>query len=373
MGKINLTSAELIKALFLNSSNFKTDNVCDKEKIRLKQLEIASEWDLIEYSLHNEELWGFINEKENEKEPRIEFIFEMIVGKPQDASDEYYIFREFCKKFEDTFETNIEKNWKQVKRIFQTLQNWFDNRELYHKIGFLVIEGESLKMLIEESRKKNKIDFLTYINTKIGNKFQKIDIENIGYKNSNVKSVLLLHNIQTMLNNSKENSRFPFNRYKQEHWDIEHIHAIAAEMPKIEQYQRDWLKQVKEFLGEEDKDLLEEIEQYSKDKFEQLFSKILARFSKTGTHEDIDDLSNLALLDSKTNRSYKNAIFPVKRKIIIEKERSGTFVPICTKNVFMKYYNPKIEQITFWGEEDRKAYFNDIETIFDKIRRFGNE
>ncbi|MDI3545732.1 MAG: hypothetical protein PWP68_1149, partial [Rikenellaceae bacterium] len=58
MGKIPLTNAELIKALFLNSSNFPNS---DTEKIRLRQLEIASEWDRIEYSLQNDELWYFIN------------------------------------------------------------------------------------------------------------------------------------------------------------------------------------------------------------------------------------------------------------------------------------------------------------------------
>lgn len=44
IGKIPLTNAELIKALFLNSSNF-DKNLNDK--IRLKQLEISSEWDNI--------------------------------------------------------------------------------------------------------------------------------------------------------------------------------------------------------------------------------------------------------------------------------------------------------------------------------------
>src|SRR5690606_31389844 len=53
-GKIPLTNAELIKALFLNSSNF--ENV-DAEKLRLKQLEIASEWDRIEYALQDDSFW----------------------------------------------------------------------------------------------------------------------------------------------------------------------------------------------------------------------------------------------------------------------------------------------------------------------------
>jgi uncharacterized protein with ParB-like and HNH nuclease domain len=138
MGKIPLTNAELIKALFLNSSNFKTNNATDEERIRLKQLEIASEWDFIEYSLHNEEFWWFINKDENEKDTRIEFLFELLAGKPKNKEDDTHTFREYSKRFKDKSEKTIEDNWIEVKRCFQTLQDWFDNRELYHKIGFLV-------------------------------------------------------------------------------------------------------------------------------------------------------------------------------------------------------------------------------------------
>ena len=41
IGKIPLTNSELIKALFLNSSNFQNQ----ESKLRLRQLEIATEWD----------------------------------------------------------------------------------------------------------------------------------------------------------------------------------------------------------------------------------------------------------------------------------------------------------------------------------------
>jgi hypothetical protein len=360
MGKIPLTNSELIKALFLNSSNFKFD----KEKIHLKQLEIANEWDFIEYSLHNEEFWWFINKGENEKDTRIEFLFDLIVGKAPIEEDDTYTFRKYAEKFKSKLENEIEDNWKQVKRYFQTLQDWFNNRELYHKIGFLVTIGEDIKILIENSQAKDKIDYIKFIDGKIKEKFNNIQLSDIEYNNGIIRPILLLHNILTMLNNKKENSRFPFNRYKKENWDIEHIHAIATDMPKTEQHQKDWIKQAKVFLDDKkDLDFLKEIDNYSNDNFEKLFNKLLDYFSEKGTHEDINNLSNLTLLDARTNRSYKNAVFPVKRKTIIENEKTGTFIPICSRNVFMKYYSPKIEQMTFWGETDRIAYFKNIKKI----------
>jgi len=121
------------------------------------------------------------------------------------------------------------------------------------------------------------------------------------------------------------------------------------------------VRQVKDFT--EDPDLLAKVTNYletpSKDRlheFEELYDLVIKKYSEEEKDEDINDISNLALLDSGTNRGYKNAVFPIKRKTIIEKDESGTFIPICTKNVFLKYYNRNVEQMRFWGKKDREAY-----------------
>ena len=54
IGKISLTNAELIKALLLNRSNFGEQN---DDHLKLRQQEIASEWDNIEYTLQND-VWA---------------------------------------------------------------------------------------------------------------------------------------------------------------------------------------------------------------------------------------------------------------------------------------------------------------------------
>ena len=67
IGKISLTNAELIKALFLNSSNFRFR---DEDRMRLRQIEIANEWDNIESSLQNNKLWYFLSDKQKEDNRR---------------------------------------------------------------------------------------------------------------------------------------------------------------------------------------------------------------------------------------------------------------------------------------------------------------
>lgn len=389
MGKIPLTNAELIKALFLNSSNFKTkEGKNDEEKkviadkIRLKQLEIANEWDFIEYSLHNEEFWLFINKDENEKDTRIEFLFELIVGLPKgknknnkdyksfeeyynETGDNYYTFREFDKKFKDRSEKEIVDNWKQAKRYFQILQDWFDNRELYHKIGFLVTLGVDIKKLIDDSQTKNKSEFIEFIHEKITDKFKNIQLADIEYNKGDVTQILLLYNIQTMLNNKKENSRFSFNRYKKEKWDIEHIHAKASEAKVKNDYieQKTWLFDnfEKDDNVHNNDNLNERINSFDNhmgtkdEKFQEIIEYVLG--------EEDNKLRNLCLLDKGTNRSYKNDSFKKKRKKIIEQEKQGTFIPICTRNIFMKYYSKELKQLGQWSETDRTAYFDNIKEV----------
>lgn len=78
IGKIALTNSELIKALFLNRSNFAGKST---DSLRLRQQEIASEWDKIEYTLQSDEFWLFLHDKGYDRPTRIDFIFDLICSR----------------------------------------------------------------------------------------------------------------------------------------------------------------------------------------------------------------------------------------------------------------------------------------------------
>ncbi|MBK8448725.1 MAG: DUF1524 domain-containing protein [Saprospiraceae bacterium] len=80
-----------------------------------------------------------------------------------------------------------------------------------------------------------------------------------------------------------------------------------------------------------------------------------------------NNIGNLTLLDAETNRSYGNALFPTKRRIIIEKDTNGTFIPTWTKNLFLKYFDLKAGSRTKWNEPDIKKYRS---IIADKLEAF---
>lgn len=124
IGKISLTNAELIKALFMNRSNFR---VSDVNHLKLRQQEISSEWDNIEYTLQNDEFWLFLNEKGYSRPTRIDFIFDLICEHNeltlceekycQIGSDDYRTFRYFYEYF-NSAQSDIEKCWNEVKAYF---------------------------------------------------------------------------------------------------------------------------------------------------------------------------------------------------------------------------------------------------------------
>jgi len=415
IGKIPLTNAELIKALFLNSSNFAN---ASQEQIRLKQLQIATEWDEIEYTLQKDEFWFFIFDKNNKTfsdknyDTRIEYIFDLMKKRPKDAED-YFTFYEFYKdlksKDEDFKSKDIESLWKEIKRFFYTFKQWYENNEFYHLIGYLIATGKDILSIKDEYDRKTKSEFRKYLkeevyktifnngDSNINKALESIKELEYGRDNTKIRNVLLLFNILILLNNKGANIRFPFDRFKKEKWDIEHVFS-QTDIDLKGNALKEYVKLILEFwTGEKveakkldentvnaledklDKSVSKElfrklVEIYNKDKdakelFDEVKKELIEAFQEEKI-EDRDNISNLVLLDAGTNRAYKNAFFPIKRAIILEKIKSGSFVPIGTQNVFLKAYSKRFDKIMFWTEDDAKDY---LDAIIETFKAFFNQ
>ena len=385
VGKIPLTNAELIKALFLREQNF---NNADKEQIRLLQFRIASEWDAIENVLQNDSFWHFIfqqkrKEREQDYTTRIEFIFDLIENKKSD-SEKNYTFNRYYNKLKD--DDDIEALWMNIKRYVQTFQNWYQDPYLYHLVGFLVAQEFPIAVLKEKSESLNKTDFKDYLTQEI-KAIVKCNLDELEYGHKNIRPILLLFNIETIIRNPNSNIKFPFDSFKKENWDVEHIRSVKSDRPERRDARLVWLKGVIEFVTgrealEEQKRILESdeltedlkkvgiriIDLIQKDniqtkEFDSLFDDVLEIYVESADFEEMNSIANLTLLDSYTNRMYKNAIFPIKRKTIIKHDKEGTFVPICTKNVFLKYYSNKARDMMHWEKADALDYLAAIKKV----------
>jgi hypothetical protein len=181
------------------------------------------------------------------------------------------------------------------------------------------------------------------------------DIETVTYEDSDsVRKILLLFNVDLYRTSGL---RFDFAAYRQENWDIEHVDSQTTNTMQNIDDKIKWLECVSQSLSAESsndaKELLSEsralIEALTCDRrdsgggFLAFYGKVSEYYSRgTGFDEDVSDkdsLGNLVLLDSGTNRGYGNAPFLYKRNCIIERDRNGLFVPLGTKNVFLKYYS----------------------------------
>ena len=421
IGKISLTNAELIKALLLNQKNF--SECSDEYAIRLRQQEVASEWDYIERVLQKPDFWLFLNNTGYTHPTRIDFILDLIVEENQFdinediGSDHYKTFRYFYAYFNkagDCSGSKIEECWAKVQEYYRTFVEWYEDLELYHYVGYLLACGEKLRDLLKiwhESKDKN--DFLTRLKARVYEKVSAYGLDfqynTDGSDKVKSKSILLFHNIQTAINRNQRETekynmgvmyRFPFHLYKLESWDVEHIHSSTENDLADDAARKEWLVNVYLMASIKDQERIRKYfnktpeEETPEEETQDIFNEVKKSFPepKGWTDETKNQIGNYVLLDSSTNRSYGNAIFSAKRRIIIDKDsgyltplpkltRGGSFekpdeepqratssfVPLCTKSVFMKYYSPVMGDSNYWTTADAEAYKNDIQRCIEQI------
>ncbi len=361
--KIPLTNAELIKALFLNVRNFPKG--CSENEIITKQIEISKEWDEIEYTLQDDEFFKFLTK--NDYPARIELLFEILSGVKNTELDRYAIYRHFSDMAKE--EDDLSHMWADIKKIFLTFKFWFKDIEYYHLVGFLVASNIlSIEKIYNAAKDRTKNDFNIFLRENIKEKIKIEDIDKLEYEKNrkDIENILLFFNIATILNNKSSNIRFSFSEFSTKRWSLEHIHAQNDKGLKDKKAQDAWLSSVEKYLDDSktsDKELTKMIGSFKEDNkrndFYILQAKILNRF---GDKEllDIHGIENLALLAADNNSSLSNGPFIEKREKIIEMDKNGEFIPICTKNVFLKYYTKELSNVYFWSKQDQEDYKGSI-------------
>ena len=238
-------------------------------------------------------------------------------------------------------------------------------------IGFLIIVGVGIKELKKQSKGKRKNEFKEYLRTKIKEHFKECQLLELEYGKNNkfIRQLFLLFNIQTIVASKESYLRFPFDKFKDEKWSLEHIHAQNSEgLTTVSQWHT-WLREHSESLSRIDSTkyarLIKEInikndENITKETFGELSEKVLAVFREKNTAETMPEITNLTLLDKDSNSALNNSIFEIKRKRIIEREKLNTFIVICTHNVFLKYYSSTPAQLYYWNKNDRWDYLEAI-------------
>jgi hypothetical protein len=416
--KIPLSNSELIKAIFLSQdSKYKLDyndeNTEDEETQKIilkidkakKQNHIAKQWDLIEHSLGNTRLWNFATNREIiSYDNKIELLFDLISEKHTkkernaelNKKDNLYTFLFFdrsVRKGEDLWSL-----WMKIEQYYETICYWFENRNLYHKIGYLVcIKGDNILIdLLGEAVKQNKTEFLGSLDKTILETVN-FDLARINYKENyeEIQRLLILYNIETV-RKLESLEYYPFHLHKEKNWTLEHIHAQNSDfLSKDDQYS--WFTWLDEHIsvintviiadyihGEHNielKSILRRLIEIRADKkldfsnFLSEFNRVIKFFdllnNQNGIANSVHLLSNMALLGGIENTILSNSIFEAKRKEILKMDAEGKYIPLCTRYVFLKYHNVNEENFTnqhlfFWSLIDRKNYLSHIKETLNE-------
>ena len=387
IGKIRLTNAELVKAIFLSKTNSK---ISDEE-----QNVIGQQWDEIERRLHDKVLWSFLTKKSEEQyATRIELLFDMVAKKKDKERDEFYTFLYFDKLLKGK---NQKEEWEKIYIQYLKLLDWFNDTEYYHKIGYLVSVGptDTLQKLYAESMdgEMTNSSFKASLDQKIKDtlSFDKMRIEHLSYNEnySDVTKLLTLFNVITTYNLNDETQKYPFYLHNtvKGGWSIEHIHAQQSEPINDIEPRKKWVSlhytSLQRYLSirkaeDASKEEIAKIEALSARMHDYLekeniqtqnnFNSISKAYSEVVVSklnvEYKDLLGNLALLGKYDNSVLNNSTFDVKREIITKELTAISYIPICTQHVFLKKYTPSDRNdLFFWGDDDRVAYVNEIKNV----------
>lgn len=379
-GKIHLSPCELLKARFL--APYKPP------MIHRSPTEIAAEWDQMESAFHEAEFWSYLHPSQNVTEApnRIALLFELLApSKKDDHGGKCYL-----DKFPKASQVStIEELWLELRRCFLTLQEWFADRDIRHKVGFLRWSrtGKGVDLFnLWTNFQQGRAAFNSWLSVQVKgilapakdpNKWQVAKFEEPKDRHY-LQDVLLWFNIDTL----PPGADYPFARHASvDTWSLEHIHAQSspeeANIKQLEEWKSgcmtllNHLKKNQAEPGSKIDDLLTQMSELTlkegtdSEILKQLDGDLNAMLPPQ-LGEDLGKVWNLALLGGRENSALFNAFFHQKRSKILEFEQCPeNFVPPATVRAFLKGYTSEPEDLMLWDPRDREAYKKRFGEVLD--------
>lgn len=377
VGRIPLTDAELVKALLLSGIDER------------RRDETAAQWDSFERDLRAPEVWAFVTGTPAGVPTHISLLLDTLADLERGGVPPSRIPFATFQTLRESFAGDFSTLWNRVVDLHSLIVGWYEDRDLFHKIGYLIAAQQATFFdLVRVAADSPRSTFEQALDEQIRDslKLSWPEVESLQYKNRKTSRVLLLLNVETVRRNAHSSERYSFDAHAQRLWTLEHIHAQRSQgLNRVEQWTA-WLQEhstaldvvdmpdgEREALRQRIKDAIPTI---TNETFEPLQREVVALFSvvdedaehaEAADRGDVDTIANLALLSSTDNSVLNNSVFEVKRRHLIELDQKGSFIPVCTRNVFLKYYvtGSSAQQVHFWGPKDREAYLEAMRTVLE--------
>lgn len=390
--RIRVSDAELCKAYLLSNAP------------KLRRSERAFSWEQMEYRLHDEDFFSFVSDDEQlYSEPtRMSLLLRMVVGKDLDQYSETPIYDKLVKMRGDPFD--------ELTTAFHTLEQWYCSPVLYNFIGFLICSGQA--NLIDLYGKSEKA-LLGKLKAFVGSID---DLDSLGYKDGRTYNVLLLYNVlctMQVVNNDSDSieerfyfqHKFPFRYFSKGSsskldFDKEHVHATRSQSINDAILWRQYIVDVHDYVQFTDQRVKDEVEDVynsikdlsapdkdalrekirkvlSQEKFEELFDEVAKMLGEQSEEDTQNSIGNMALLSKDINRcqAYAAAPFAVKRAIIKDRVKNGSYVPEGTLRMFDKSFETLPGEMYHWRNDeysdktpsDREQFIEELKKTFGKI------
>ncbi|MEI0494387.1 DUF262 domain-containing protein [Brachyspira intermedia] len=411
--KVALEYYDLIRAIFITRIK-KEDKETDID-LAEKRIKIGIDIDNMNIWWSDENVKEYFKMFSNEN--NISMLYDLYfkcddkIKKNESESNNEALFKSL-----DNNTNEKEKILKEVIRFHNTMADWYEDKEIYHLLGFI---GKHIKKIEIEKEKKDNIIYIwkKWENNTTKESFKnelkqiiKDDlIKNIEIKDNKKTSyenyleyiantnnnwydyikddsikLLILMDIIKIINNKYIKYKLPVNYFNNNKEDIEHIFSkttndkttikdsienIELIIKSLEEYKEEKLVEYNDLITIKNKLKLENMDKtlYESNLLDE-YINIINRLPY------IHSIGNLVLLNSNTNRGYGNSSYIDKRRIIIEQHESGKkYIRYHTWSIFSKNIELK-NNISVDTKKLDKWTIKDIEItakyIKEKIKDF---
>lgn len=421
-GKIQLESAEIVKALL-----FQSDCYPERERMSALATSRALEWDKYEKDLADPYFAGMLGISKANNLSGIGVILDFVADEINVSLEKpiarktkqevdlfnYHVINKYLNEA-SCREKAVEKIWKKIQDTYNKISNWYKNRDWYHIIGLysLLYNRTGVDLLktlavFTEKADNDKTVFADKLRKEIGKKIlipdRKSDGEYYpdGQRDLNcpdlhfysmhdkILQILTAFNVWLVKNDSDKNRHFPFHLYREQgRMTLEHIHpqSMADDIKLDYATCKDWLREIKKYVNntvttesevEAGKDVAEDIANLDKllavaDNFDDANIKKAIKTIEDKiyipakiTLSELHSIKNLALINQSTNSRLKNYLMDTKRKLLVDDAENGYWIPPGTEDVFAKRYSAgEIKNMEFWLPEDRQRYLKKLDLAY---------
>lgn len=405
--KVDLTDEFLIKGLLFTKSTRAKEGIRTFQEIQDLRSRLAYKWDEIDNWFKQKSHVDFFNGKKSAKIEGIGIILHLL--RPDGATNnvDEVIQRFYLSNVNSVEKENVDHthdlfnayndslhSWNQVNtklvaiiNLSKRLKNWYYNNETNSLLGYYILTNGNMKELINLSTNalKSHLYQHAYDRCVIKNK----NIEELSYLSDRTK----LNNIFYALNifrlqrgneglDIDFRSRIDFSSFNT-NWTLEHIYPqnpklkVAQDLIDFKSWFFKYLEKIQEEKGihEDTTQLFEIINSGDIELITSSLGKFNKIFEIIGI--DIHHIGNLALLAQGDNSSVSNHIFPHKRRIILNRINSGSFVPQHTIEAVTKYLHPMDcegeerepfdEDVWDWSEQDCRSNAQWIRLTYSQL------